>query len=360
MLQQADTYSRPNAQCDADGWLVVRASAACNCRRALWYAAAGQEETNPASPATQAMWRIGHILEPVVVEDLRDKGWQVSAVDPQDPVEVAIEATDGLRLTGHPDAWGSETLFDDQELVIEVKTRGHEEYRRTQVMGNEVAHPEAIAQGAVYSLGVFGEIRDVVIATMNRDDCALSTETIPAERVQQAYEHAVQWLGGLEDHYAAHGRGTDELPRRDFGAGHWRCQTCPFLDICRPPETRDREEVSEAEREDSPIEDVEGVEPAEPVSYEDALTALREYEECQEAIKYLDQDKRGALALLGNWLHQMGQPKARLEGREKKRTVSWISQTRYNVDYKRLNHMLTPDDRREIVTESESTFVRVS
>ena len=34
---KADVYSRPNARIDGDGQLEVRASAAGNCRRALWY-----------------------------------------------------------------------------------------------------------------------------------------------------------------------------------------------------------------------------------------------------------------------------------------------------------------------------------
>ena len=44
---KADVYSRPNARIDGDGQLEIRASAAGNCRRALWYEATGHEVTNP-------------------------------------------------------------------------------------------------------------------------------------------------------------------------------------------------------------------------------------------------------------------------------------------------------------------------
>ena len=44
---KADVYSRPNARFDGDGQLEIRASAAGNCRRALWYEATGYEVTNP-------------------------------------------------------------------------------------------------------------------------------------------------------------------------------------------------------------------------------------------------------------------------------------------------------------------------
>ena len=49
---KADVYSRPNARLDGDGQLEIRASAAGNCRRALWYDATGHEVTNPKTEET--------------------------------------------------------------------------------------------------------------------------------------------------------------------------------------------------------------------------------------------------------------------------------------------------------------------
>ena len=55
-IDRAKTFSRPTARFDDDGnpasgtgqaqALEVRASAALNCRRALWYAATGYTPTN--------------------------------------------------------------------------------------------------------------------------------------------------------------------------------------------------------------------------------------------------------------------------------------------------------------------------
>ena len=44
---RSEVYSRPAAHFDGDGALVVRASAASGCRRALWYAATEWQPTNP-------------------------------------------------------------------------------------------------------------------------------------------------------------------------------------------------------------------------------------------------------------------------------------------------------------------------
>ena len=53
MEQKHQTYSRPSACFDGDGTLVVRASAASGCRRALWYAASEHQPTNP--PTDEAL-----------------------------------------------------------------------------------------------------------------------------------------------------------------------------------------------------------------------------------------------------------------------------------------------------------------
>ena len=50
-IDRAEVFSRPAAQINEDGELVVRASAAGNCRRALWYAVTGYQPTNPPQRA---------------------------------------------------------------------------------------------------------------------------------------------------------------------------------------------------------------------------------------------------------------------------------------------------------------------
>ena len=42
------------------------------------------------------------------------------------------------------------------------------------------------------------------------------------------------------------------------------------------------------------------------------------------------------------------------------KTVSLVQSTRYSVNYRKLNAVLDPEVRAEIVTESESEYVRVS
>ena len=362
-------YERPSARFtdslsptrSGNGKLEVRASALGQCRRRLWYAATEQLVTNPTSPETQLIFDAGNALEPVVVRAMQRDGWTVCPVDRESPTAVSVELGESLIVSGHPDATGrlpdnsvdsiDSFLFDDasasdsEELVIEVKTRGPEAFKRWQTLGAERSHPDSVAQVACYSLGLFGEFRDVVIATLDTGSRKWDYELIPAERVERAWNRAADWLGELTDHLDAN---LDSPPERDFDASDWHCRGCPYLDICQ--------QVNESKPGDvQPVE-----EPTWTVSDEEAQSALWRYEELSELSKSLNTDKRESLDTLERWLKARGSTKAQLDGRDKPRAIGKVTSKRYKVDHKRLNKLLDPEQRAEVVTESRSEYLRVN
>ena len=202
-----------------------------------------------------------------------------------------------------------------------------------------------MAQAALYSYGSYGEARDVVIATMDTGSRVWDTETIPADRLEDAMEKVSFRLGELADHYAAHGQDPNELPERDFRVGSWRCRSCPFLAACRPGEAEvqgDPDEGSENEGRE--------------VSIEEVRAAVRAYLEAQEVLREPEQAKRRALDTLKAWMRQRGMTKVSVEGR----AVSLVQTRRFSVDYRKLNALLDPATRADIVTEAVSQYVRVS
>ena len=362
---QADTYSRPAARFQ-DGGLDIRASALGQCRRALWYAATEQPVTNPPEPDSLTLLEAGNALEPVVVRAMQRDGWSVAAADRGEPQSVTVEVSDRLTVTGHPDATGflppeggavaavEQFLFgaDDlpdraDELVIEIKTRGPEAFKHWRTLGAERSHPESVAQAACYSLGLFGKVRDIVIATLDTGARCWDYELIPAARAERAWDAACHRLSALAEHLEACGPDPETLPERDFQASDWQCRRCPYLNLCQPGEA-----ASEADETDA--------EPSEPVSDDAAQDALRDYEQAQREIKAHESDKRSALKTLQHWLETKGVEKARLEGSAKTRTVGMVASRRYSVDHKRLNALLDPEQRAEIVTEQVSEYLRVS
>ncbi len=337
---RAGDYDRPNARFDWEGQLEVRASAAMSCRRALWYAATGHEPAPPDDAALTVL-ETGRALEPVVLHAMQRAGWEVTPADSSRPTKVVLQLTPAVKVTGHPDATGTLPLFGE-EAVIEVKTRGPSAFKRWQALGAERSHPDSVAQAALYTYGIFGEARDAVIATMDTGDRAWDHEVIPAERVERALERTREWLAPLGAHHATHGADPEALPDRDFEAGSWRCNSCPFLATCLPGDAKEDGEAPETEETE--------------VSDEEARAAVSAYVAAREALREPEGAKREALDTLKAWMRRRGSTKAELADH----TVSLVRSTRYAVDHKRLNALLDAETRQEIVTEQTTESVRVT
>lgn len=335
--ERAGAYDRPNARFDREGHIEVRASAAMNCRRALWYAATGHEPAPPDDAALTVL-ETGRALEPVVLNAMQRAGWEVTPTDVTRPTGVAFQLTPAVKVTGHPDATGRLPLFGE-EAVVEVKTRNPSAFKRWQTLGAERSHPDSVAQAALYTYGLFGEARDAVIATMDTGERAWDHEVIPSERVERALERTREWLAPLGTHHASHGADSETLPDRDFEAGSWRCRSCPFLATCLPQ-----------------AEETGADEGAPDVTDEEARAAVAAYVAAREALREPEGAKREALDTLKAWMRHRGSAKADLG----KHTVSLVRTTRYAVDHKRLNALLDAETRKEILTEQTSESVRIN
>ena len=360
---RAGVFSRPAAQINDDGELVIRASAALGCRRALWYSATNYQPTNPPTEESLTAMEAGNALEPVVTRAMERAGWKVTPADTRNPEPVSMRLGPNILVTGHPDGTArmplpeggaSEPqlfLFEDEpdvpaygdEMVIEIKTRGPDAFKRWRTLGAERSHPESVAQAAFYTYGKFGGWpRDTVIATMDTGSRTWDYEVIPADRIERALDNACEWLGELAAHHSENGPDPDALPDRDFSAASWQCRSCPFLAICLPGAAED-----DRTDEDKEIEEV---------SDDEARDAVAAYADAKAAIKEPERAKREALDTLKAWMRRKDDAKAVVNGK----TVSLVRTTRYSTNYRKLNEALDPETRAGIVTESESEYVRVS
>ena len=360
---RAGVFSRPAAQINDDGELVIRASAALGCRRALWYSATEYQPTNPPTEESLTAMEAGNALEPVVTRAMERAGWEVTPADTRNPETVSMRLGPNIQVTGHPDGTArmplpegeaSEPqlfLFEDEPdvpaygdpMVVEIKTRGPEAFKRWRTLGAERSHPESVAQAAFYTYGKFeGWPRDAVIATMDTGSRTWDYEVIPADRIERALENACAWLGELADHHIENGPDPDALPDRDFSAASWQCRSCPFLAVCLPGAAED-----DGTDEGTEIEEVID---------DEARDAVAAYADAKAAIKEPERAKREALDTLKAWMRRKDDAKAVVNGK----TVSLVRTTRYSTNYRKLNEALDPETRAGIVTESESEYVRVS
>ena len=350
MKETERALSRPAARIGDGGGLEVRASAAMGCRRALWYAATGHPPTNGATDESVTVMEAGTALEPVVLRAMGRAGWEISPAGAGDTGRVSVMLAPGLKVAGHPDATGRIPVIGGEPVVIEVKTRGPSAFKRWQTMGAEISHPDSVAQAAVYTYGLFGEPRPAIIATMDTASRGWDFESIPPARVTRALDRTRAWLAPLAEHLRTHGPDPEALPERDFGAGSWRCGSCPFLALCRPGDAEPEEVEADEDAEEVTAED------AEEVTAEDADAAVAAYTEAQAAIREPERAKRAALATLKAWMRGRGEGKQSIHGR----TVSLVRTTRFSVNHRRLAALIDPETRAEIITETASEHVRVT
>ena len=234
---RASVYDRPSMRWGTEDEgvdFVARASAVGgSCRRELAYLLADAEPTDEVEESTQLLFETGRALESVVLDSMERSGWDIQRVDPDDPTPAAVNLVDGrMRVEGYPDAFGTIGVFDDLPKVIEVKTRSAGAFKRWTQVGTVRSHPEAAAQAAVYSLGIFGEYRPVAIATMNTDERRWDTEVLRAHSLEAA-------LVRTDDRMREFVRTVDagETPAPDFEKDYWKCGGCVFRTLCS--ETRE-------------------------------------------------------------------------------------------------------------------------
>ena len=336
---RSSVYDRPSMRWGEEGEgvdFVARASAiGGSCRRELAYLLDGAEPTDEVEEGTQLLFESGRALESVVLNSMERSGWEVQRVDADDPTPAAINLVDGrMVVEGYPDAFGTVGLFDDVKKVIEVKTRSAGAFKRWSQVGTVRSHPEAAAQAAVYTLGIFGEYRPVVIATMNTDERRWDTEVLRPGSLANA-------LARAEDRMREFVATVDagEMPAADFERGYWKCGGCVFRTLCN--ETREDE-----------VEDVKET-TANSVTQEELQQALLAYEKAHAAGK----PKKGAQDVLRRFMVENNLELIEVEGSVKTRKVKYAASAtpRISVNQKKLRQLLSDEAYAEVVTESAAS-----
>ena len=222
---------RPSAHWDGHT-LTVRASAQADCRRALWYAATGQEPTNPPDEIAQVRMDAGRALESVVIRAMRRAGWQTTNyATARYNVDVSEDLAEGLTIAGTPDARAIE-YGDTLRSLVEVKTYGHSRYKHWQSMRTEGMNPAAMMQAAIYRRGLYNDDQidlsaPVVFACLDTDTREWDYEAIDPARVDM-------WAGVAEDRLTELRKDllADRQPEPEYNPGDWQCRSCPFLTVC--------------------------------------------------------------------------------------------------------------------------------
>ena len=351
-----DIYARPALvppETTADP-VVIRASAARgSCRRELGYMYFGVAPTDEISDHTQMIFDTGNALESVVVDAMNRSGtWDVWPTDRVNPPKASLSLVGGrVVVEGYPDAVGVKKPGDSLQKIVEVKTRGSGAFKDWLRRGTARSHPEAVVQSAVYTLGLFGEYRPAVIATMNTDERTWETEVVGTDSMARAVADADARLSEFLGHVDG-GR----LPPPDYEQGYWKCSSCTFRTLCetRRAAATDAEEIGEQQ----PAEQAASA----LVSLEEFQNAVLDYETAHDGESASKQDKKRVANLLRTYMTQNNLETVQVQGAEKKRKVSLSEGAgRNSTNYKLLRELVPNSVYEQVVRESPgSNTLRVS
>ena len=118
-------------------------------------------------------------------------------------------------------------MTSGKTAIAEIKTRESGLARYAWDFGVERSNPETVQQAAMYSMAVFGEVGDVFVATLSRDDGEYRVQRVPAERAQAAYETAMKRVNEIGKMVL-----KNEIPEPEYPQGAAHCKSCPFRTLC--------------------------------------------------------------------------------------------------------------------------------
>jgi len=203
---------------------VLRASRIGHpCNRNLWYSVNGAtEETNEKS---KRILELGKILEPVIINWLRNDGWKVR----RNPIDESNEgislsiSVSGGTISAHPDCLISKN--DSGVILADIKTMNDRAFRSLKREGTVKAFPNYADQLTIYAQAMKNSgfnVDKLAIVALNKNDCDghIDFFDFEPERFEALKQRA-------ENIFA-----SDDAPDKGERFQDWCCSYCGFNPIC--------------------------------------------------------------------------------------------------------------------------------
>ena len=207
------------------------------CERALQFefADAPKDDGADFSGQTLRIFAIGHALEDLAVQWLRDAGFDLYTRKGNDPDgEQFGFSVAGGRLRGHVDGIvnaAPEGLGLSVPALWECKTMNAKNWRACVKDGVAVSKPVYSAQIALYQAYMDAAIpglgsNPALFTAINKDTAELHHELVPfnAELAQRMSDRAVRVLAATDT--------GDLLPRITRDRDHFECRMCAYANRC--------------------------------------------------------------------------------------------------------------------------------
>ena len=255
---------------------ILRASRVGHCcDRHLWYSMMqAQEET---SDKTALVFEIGRTLEPVVIQHLRNNGYDVK----RNPLDGSNEGlnlkidVEGDSISAHPDC----IITDEVEgnILVDIKTMNNHSFRVLKREGTKKAFPQYFAQVHIYAEALKRmnvQISKLGIVALNKNNAEVLIDTFDfeAEAMKAIIERAKYIFS------------CQEAPAQGSRFEEWKCSYCGYASLC---------ELCKSKK-DSSVGD-ENIPVTENQEVIDAIELLKESRELEKAGKELADDAKAVL-----------------------------------------------------------------
>ena len=262
---------------------VLRASkAGFPCERNLWYSTNGFKGI--VSSRTQKIFDTGTCLEPLVVEWLRQDGWEVkyNQGSQNADLEFIIPLHGGI-IAGHPDAFISRPGCEN--VLVDIKTMNERAWIQWKREGSIKSKPQYVDQIHIYAMGAIWanyKVDKLGIVGLNKNTSAIHIDffDFDPKRFEEIQKRAMRIFE------------FEEAPSKNSPSEKWCCGYCEYAHLC---------ELNATKEKDTAVGDDTAV-----TSDEDVINAMQLLKEARELSKAGEELEGEAKTVLDEKIRQRG------------------------------------------------------
>lgn len=172
----------------------------------------------PPNPRLKRIFNLGHILEDVVVEDLKNKAnlrvWEVDALTGRQHTYQAW----GGHIVCHTDGL-VEDESDGSVMVLEIKSMNDASFSKFKKSGVKISHPQYFGQ--VQMMMGMGEMEQTLFVAINKNNCEYHVEVVDSDEFEYAHIRSKieRAMSGL-------------VKKISTDSTDWRCKGCFKRGVC--------------------------------------------------------------------------------------------------------------------------------
>lgn len=185
------------------------------CDANLAYSLRGYPNT-PAPPNLKRIFALGHIIEDIVVADLK----KAANIDVQENDPLTCKQWEYKELGGHISCHTDGMIeINGKSYVLEIKSMNHNSFQKFLSKGMKISHNHYYAQVQMYM--ALSKVSETFFIAYNKDKSTYHAEIVEFDELEWSYlkQRIITVLNG-------------EARKISYDGTDWRCKGCFKRDVC--------------------------------------------------------------------------------------------------------------------------------